>query len=69
MGKGPGASPPRAGAPGNGDTVSLGAIDNGYAALGLRLVRDMLKKAPLLYSWGHGGSDEDRVNPTGCFPA
>ncbi|MCB9591979.1 MAG: hypothetical protein H6719_04540 [Sandaracinaceae bacterium] len=41
--------------------VSLGAIDNGYAALGLRLVRDMLKKAPLLYSWGHGGSDEPIV--------
>lgn len=41
--------------------VSLGAIDNGYAALGLRMVRDMLKKAPLLYSWGHGGHDEPIV--------
>jgi hypothetical protein len=37
---------------------SLGAIDNRYAALGLRMVRDMMKKQPLLYSWGHGGSDE-----------
>lgn len=37
---------------------SLGAVDNRYAALGLRLVRDMLKKQPLLYSWGHGGHDE-----------
>ncbi len=41
--------------------VSLGAIDNAYAALGLRMVRDMLKKQPLLYSWGHGGSDEPIV--------
>jgi len=41
--------------------VSLGAIDNKFAALGLRLVRDMLKKQPLLYSWGHGGSDEKIV--------
>ena len=37
--------------------VSLGAVNPKYAALGLRLVRDMLKKQPLLYSWGHG-SDE-----------
>jgi len=41
--------------------VSLGAIDNRYAALGLRLVRDMLKKQPLLYSWGHGGDEEKIV--------
>lgn len=41
--------------------VSLGAIDNRYASLGLRLIRDMLKKHPLLYSWGHGGSDEKIV--------
>ena len=41
--------------------ISLGAIDNKYAALGLRLVRDMLKKQPLLFSWGHGGSDEKIV--------
>ncbi len=41
--------------------ISLGAIDNRYAALGLRFIRDMLKKHPLLYSWGHGGSDEKIV--------
>ncbi|MGF1469598.1 MAG: hypothetical protein ACFCGT_26040 [Sandaracinaceae bacterium] len=41
--------------------VSLGAIDNRYAALGLRLVRDMLKKQPLMYSWGHGGNEEPMV--------
>jgi len=41
--------------------VSLGAIDNKYAALGLRLVRDMIKKQPLLYSWGHGGNEEKIV--------
>ncbi len=37
---------------------SLGAIDNRYAALGLRMLRDMETRQPLLYSWGHGGSDE-----------
>ncbi len=41
--------------------VSLGAIDNRYAALGLRLLRDMKKKQPLLYSWGHGGDGEPIV--------
>ncbi|MCA9575700.1 MAG: hypothetical protein R3B40_08700 [Polyangiales bacterium] len=41
--------------------VSLGAIDNRYAALGLRLLRDMKKKQPHLYSWGHGGGDEPIV--------
>jgi len=41
--------------------ISLGAIDPKYAALGLRMVRDMLKKHPLLYSWGHGGSDQPIV--------
>lgn len=40
---------------------SLGAIDNKYAAMGLRMVRDMLKKHPLLYSWGHGGNEEPIV--------
>lgn len=34
-----------------------GAIDMRFAALGMRLVRDMLKKRPLLFSWGHGASD------------
>jgi hypothetical protein len=40
---------------------SLGAIDNRYAALGLRMLRDMLKRYPLLYSWGHGGNEEPVV--------
>ncbi len=39
---------------------SEGAISNHYGALGMRLLRDMLKKQPLLYSWGHGG-DEEKV--------
>jgi hypothetical protein len=40
---------------------SLGAIDKRYAALGLRMIRDMMKRRPLLYSWGHGGNDEPMV--------
>lgn len=40
---------------------SLGAIDARYAALGLRMVRDMMKRRPLLYSWGHGGNEEPMV--------
>lgn len=40
---------------------SLGAIDKRYAALGLRMVRDMVKRQPLLYSWGHGGNEEPMV--------
>lgn len=34
---------------------SEGDIDNRFATMGLRMIRDMLKKQPLLYSWGHGG--------------
>lgn len=37
---------------------SEGAISTRYAALGLRMVRDMLKKRPALYSWGHGGNEQ-----------
>lgn len=40
---------------------SEGAYDAKFAALGLRMVRDMLKKRPLLYSWGHGGEEEPLV--------
>lgn len=40
---------------------SLGAIDARYAALGLRMLREMRKLSPLLYSWGHGGNDEPMV--------
>ena len=38
-----------------------GAVDLRYSALGLRMIRDMLKKYPLLYSTGHGGDDEPVV--------
>lgn len=40
---------------------SEGAIDSRHSTLGLRLLRDMLKKRPLLYSWGHGGDDQPVV--------
>jgi hypothetical protein len=38
-----------------------GAIDKRFAALGMRLVRDMLKKQPLLFSWGHGADDAPMI--------
>lgn len=38
--------------------VSEGVVDPRFGPLGLRMMRDMLKKYPLLYSWGHGGHDE-----------
>lgn len=41
--------------------VSEGAISRKYNSLGLRMVRDMLKKKPLLYSWGHGSDEEPIV--------
>jgi len=40
---------------------SEGAVDPRHSTLGLRLIRDMLKKRPLLYSWGHGGDDQPVV--------
>lgn len=40
---------------------SEGAYDPKWNTLGLRMVRDMLKKHPLLYSWGHGGNDQPIV--------
>lgn len=40
---------------------SEGSVDTRYATLGLRMLRDMLKKYPLLYSWGHGGDDQPVV--------
>jgi len=36
-------------------------INPAYSALALRIIRDMLKKHPLLFSLGHGGSDEPIV--------
>ncbi len=41
--------------------VSLGAVDKKYSALGIRLMREMLKMHPLLFSWGHGGLDEPMI--------
>lgn len=40
---------------------SEGVVDTKYAALGLRLIREMQKRQPLLYSWGHGGDDQPVV--------
>lgn len=40
---------------------SEGSVDPRHAALGLRMIRDMQKKYPLLYSWGHGGDDQPVV--------
>jgi hypothetical protein len=38
--------------------VSEGLIDRRHSVVAIRLLRDMLKRQPLLYSWGHGGSDQ-----------
>jgi hypothetical protein len=40
---------------------SEGSVNPKYATLGLRLLRDMLSKQPLLYSWGHGGNEQPVV--------
>lgn len=40
---------------------SEGAIDRRFGALGLRVIRDMLKRRPHTYSWGHGGGGEQIV--------
>ncbi|MGH8130044.1 MAG: hypothetical protein ACRES3_04225 [Steroidobacteraceae bacterium] len=40
---------------------SEGSVNAKYATLGLRLIRDMLGKRPLLYSWGHGGNEQPVV--------
>ncbi|MCB9599809.1 MAG: hypothetical protein H6721_19140 [Sandaracinus sp.] len=37
---------------------SEGAIDPRFVPLGLRLFRDMAKRQPHLYSWGHGGDEQ-----------
>lgn len=44
---------------------SEGSVDPKFNTLGLRMVRDMLKKSPLLYSWGHGGDDQPVVQMLG----
>lgn len=40
---------------------SEGSVDPRFNTLGLRMLRDMLKKQPLLYSWGHGGNEQPMV--------
>ena len=40
---------------------SEGSVNAKYTTLGVRMLRDMLKKYPLLYSWGHGGDDQPLV--------
>jgi hypothetical protein len=40
---------------------SEGSVDPRFNTLGLRMIRDMLKKYPLLYSWGHGGNEQPVV--------
>jgi hypothetical protein len=38
--------------------VTEGLISRRYNTLGLRLLREMTKRYPLLYSWGHGGLEQ-----------
>jgi len=40
---------------------SEGSVNARYAALALRLIRDMLGRCPFLYSWGHGGNEQALV--------
>ena len=37
--------------------VSEGLLDSRFAMLGMRLLRKMLKRYPVLYSWGHEGRE------------
>lgn len=36
---------------------SEGVVSKRYGMVGVRMVRDMQRRRPLLYSWGHGGAD------------
>lgn len=38
--------------------ITEGAYNRRYNTLGLRLIREMLRQYPLLYSWGHGGLEQ-----------
>jgi hypothetical protein len=38
--------------------VTEGIVDRRFNTLGLRLLREMSKRHPLLYSWGHGGLEQ-----------
>lgn len=45
--------------------VTEGLIDRRYNTLGLRLLREMLRQYPLLYSWGHGGLEQPLLQMLG----
>jgi hypothetical protein len=38
--------------------ITEAAHDPRFAMLGVRLMREMLRQHPLLYSWGHGGAEQ-----------
>lgn len=38
--------------------VTEGFVDRRFNTLGLRLIREMLRQRPMLYSWGHGGLEQ-----------
>lgn len=38
--------------------VSEGSVDSRYVLLAMRMMREMTKLYPAVYSWGHGGSDQ-----------
>ena len=40
---------------------SEGAVSPRHGPVALRMLRDAVKRRPLLYSWGHGGHDESIV--------
>jgi len=41
--------------------VSEGTINPRFATLAVRLIREMLRLRPALYSWGHGGNEQPMV--------
>lgn len=41
---------------------SEGSVDPKFNTLGLRMIRDMQKKQPHIYSWGHGGNEQPMVD-------
>ncbi len=38
--------------------VSEGSVNPQYAPLAMRLIREMVKMRPAIYSWGHGGNEQ-----------
>lgn len=45
--------------------ITEALIDRRWSTLGLRLLREMLKQYPLLYSWGHGGLEQPMLQILG----